>query len=59
VRLRQRYHPERNADDPLARDIVRYLDSAYATLIDPERRQAYDAILLNGASTTGMRLSPE
>src|SRR5688500_5077835 len=52
-RLRERYHPERNAADPLARDIVRYLDSAYATLVDPERRRVYDASLLNGASTNG------
>jgi hypothetical protein len=52
-RLRQRYHPENNPNDPLAREIVRYPDSAYGVLIDPVRRQAYDAGLANGASANG------
>jgi len=51
TRLRQRYHPDRNPDDPLAPEIVRYLDTAYAVLIDPERRRAYDATVGNGAAT--------
>src|SRR5262245_48201079 len=53
TRLRERHHPERNASDPLAREIVRYLDRAYATLIDPERRRAYDASLGNGHRSDG------
>ncbi len=52
-RLRQRYHPDENPRDPLAAEIVRYLDSAYAVLIDPERRQAYDLSLQNGHSANG------
>ena len=56
-RLRQRYHPERNETDPLAREIVRLLDSAYATLIDPERRRGYDASLTNGLSVNGHALT--
>ena len=46
-RLRTRYHPMRNPYDPLAPDIIRYLDSAFAVLIDPDRRRAYDAVLGN------------
>ena len=53
-RLRQRYHPDENPRDPLADEIVRYLDSAYAVLIDPERRQAYDIGLRNGHSANGV-----
>src|SRR5688572_22932837 len=53
ARLRERHHPERNSGDPLARDIVRYLDRAYATLIDPELRRTYDASLANGDSSNG------
>ncbi len=49
TRLRERYHPNRNPDDPLAVEIVRYLDAAYAVLIDPDRRGLYDASLRNGA----------
>ncbi|HLF09115.1 MAG TPA: MATE family efflux transporter [Dehalococcoidia bacterium] len=52
--LRQRHHPDRNPDDPLAPEIVRYLDGAYAVLIDPERRRAYDATLSNGISPNGV-----
>ena len=51
--LRQRYHPGENPQDPLAAEIVRYLDSAYAVLIDPERRHAYDVSLTNGHSPIG------
>src|SRR3989304_10265784 len=47
-RLRERYHPERNPGDALAAEIVRYLDGAYAVLIDPTRRRAYDADPSNG-----------
>ena len=53
ARLRRRYHPERNPGDPLAPEIIRYLDTAYAILIDQERRRAYDATLGNGASANG------
>ncbi len=51
--LRQRYHPGQNPADPLASEIVRYLDTAYAVLIDPQRRSAYDATVSNGASSNG------
>jgi hypothetical protein len=50
VRLREQYHPDKNPDDPLAPEITRYLDSAYAVLIDPERRRAYDNSVTNGAA---------
>ncbi len=57
ARLRRRYHPEQNPRDPLAHVIVRYLDSAYAVLIDGERRRAYDALLaerlVKAAPTSG------
>jgi hypothetical protein len=33
-RLRERYRPESNSDDPLAPAIVQYLDTAYARLMD-------------------------
>lgn len=55
ARLRRRYHPEGNPGDPLAPEIIAYLDSAYAALIDPQRRHAYDEGLMNGGarSTNG------
>ncbi len=53
-RLRQRYHPDENPRDPLAAEIVHYLDSAYAVLIDSERRRAYDVSRKNGQSANGV-----
>ncbi len=53
LRLREQHHPNNNPDDPLAAEIVRYLDGAFAVLIEPERRQAYDEELRNGASPNG------
>jgi len=55
--LRDAYHPRHNTTDPLAGEIVRYLDGAYAVLIDPERRRLYDESLArtmgNGFSANG------
>src|SRR6266508_5188955 len=48
--LRNRYNPQHNPGDPLARDIVRHIDGAYAVLIDPARRKAYDTSQTNGSS---------
>ena len=53
ARLRARYHPIKNPRDPLAPDIIRYLDAAFAVLIDPDRRRAYDASLVNGVTANG------
>src|SRR3990172_621134 len=53
--LRDAYHPRHNTTDPLAGEIVRYLDGAYAVLIDPERRRLYDE---SPARTMGNRFSP-
>ena len=48
LRLREQHHPRNNPDDALATEIVRYLDSAFAVLMEPERRRAYDDDLRNG-----------
>jgi len=40
LRLRQRYDPQANPDDPLAPDIVRYLDTAYGRLVASRREAA-------------------
>ncbi len=48
LRLREQHHARNNPSDPLAAEIVGYLDSAFAVLIEPERREAYDATLRNG-----------
>jgi curved DNA-binding protein CbpA len=53
LRLREERHPRNNVDDPLAEDIVRYLDAAFAVLIEPERRRSYDLELLNGHPPNG------
>ena len=53
LRLREQHHPKNNPDDPLAAEIIRYLDSAFAVLMEPERRRSYDEALRNGHSPNG------
>ena len=48
-RLRERYHPQQNPSDPLAPEIVRYLDVAYARLVAPQERQASSGMGPTGA----------
>jgi molecular chaperone DnaJ len=42
-RLARRYHPGINPGDAAAEALFRRISEAYETLIDPERRQRYDA----------------
>jgi molecular chaperone DnaJ len=42
-RLARKYHPDLNPGDPVAADHYRRVTEAYETLVDPERRQRYDA----------------
>ena len=58
LRLRDQHHPRNSPDDPLAAEVVRYLDAAYAVLIDPTRRSAYDEALRNGHAA-GVALTAE
>lgn len=41
-RLAMKYHPDRNPDDPHAEEKFKEITEAYAVLIDPEKRAAYD-----------------
>jgi hypothetical protein len=52
ARLRAQHHSQREGSEALAAEIVRYLDSVYAVLIDPERRHAYDAPLIASETST-------
>ncbi len=38
----QRYHPDRNSDDPAAEEQFKRVSAAYAVLSDKQRRKAYD-----------------
>ena len=38
----QRYHPDRNSDDPTAEEKFKRISAAYAVLSDPRRRKDYD-----------------
>ncbi len=42
-RLARRYHPDINPGDRAAESLYRRISEAYETLVDPERRRAYDA----------------
>src|SRR5918911_2113401 len=42
-RLARRYHPDINPGDRAAEALYRRISEAYETLVDPERRRAYDA----------------
>lgn len=41
-RLAQKYHPDRNPDDPSAEDKFKEITEAYSTLSDLQKRQEYD-----------------
>ena len=41
-RLAMQYHPDRNPDDPHAEEKFKEITEAYAVLMDPEKRAAYD-----------------
>lgn len=40
--LSQKYHPDRNQDNPEAIRIIQIINTAYEVLSDPERRAAHD-----------------
>jgi molecular chaperone DnaJ len=42
-RLARRYHPDINPGDRAAETLYKRISDAYETLVDPERRRAYDA----------------
>jgi curved DNA-binding protein CbpA len=54
LRLRERHHPRNNPNDPFAPKLFAISTSAYAVLIEPERRRGYDAELQNGHSPNGI-----
>ncbi len=43
--LVQRYHPDKNPDNPEAESLLKLINNAYETLSDPERRASYDLLL--------------
>ena len=43
--LAQRWHPDKNAGDPAAADLMVQINRAYAILSDPLKRKVYDASL--------------
>jgi len=58
-RLARRYHPDINPGDRAAETLYRRISDAYETLVDPERRRAYDAAEPEpaGATTTTFEFS--
>lgn len=43
--LVQRFHPDKNPDNPNAEDLLKLINHAYETLSDPAQRAAYDVTL--------------
>ena len=43
--LVQRYHPDKNPDNPDAENLLKLINHAYETLSDPATRSAYDVML--------------
>ncbi|HQT26124.1 MAG TPA: DnaJ domain-containing protein, partial [Burkholderiales bacterium] len=43
--LVQRYHPDKNPDNPEAENLLKLINNAYETLSDPETRASYDLML--------------
>ena len=41
-KLAQKYHPDRNADDPKAEEKFKEISEAYEVLKDPSKRKKYD-----------------
>jgi molecular chaperone DnaJ len=58
-RLARRYHPDINPGDRAAETLYRRISDAYETLVDPERRRAYDAAEpeSHGATATSFEFS--
>ena len=50
-KLAFQYHPDRNQNDPEANKKMQEINEAYATLIDPKKRQSYDLPLGYNAVT--------
>jgi DnaJ-class molecular chaperone len=57
-RLALQWHPDRNPDTPEAGERFKAISEAYAVLIDPAKRRAYDRARLGGAGA-GFRASRE
>ena len=51
--LVQRYHPDRNPDNPDAEKILKEINHAYEVLSDPVKRAGYDAAENDEAQTAG------
>ncbi len=43
--LVQRFHPDKNPDNPNAVELLKLINNAYETLSDPSKRAAYDVML--------------
>lgn len=57
-KLARRFHPDVNPD-PRSHDVMARINDAFATLIDPDRRHEYDAMLTGGFATTAVSPTPK
>lgn len=46
----RRYHPDKNANDPIAADVFKEVTYSYNILSDPDKRHQYD--------TSGFEVNP-
>lgn len=55
--LSQKYHPDKNKDDPRAAEIMAIINASYKVLSDPEKRKEHDAWIVgrerNGKAASG------